>query len=162
MSRQEERGLDQAFLEEVARIMQSLDQRVNQYIARRLAEHNIHMEAALQLSSREREVFALILQGLTNKEIGAQLSISESTAKFHVRGILKKCGAKSRLDIVRERKIAPALELVANQPVLRRLQSPRISLESPKLSPDRTRQPVDAGRPSRNGAARGTAAPVIQ
>ncbi|PYU24885.1 MAG: hypothetical protein DMG30_07395 [Acidobacteria bacterium] len=160
MSRREQPGLDQSFLEAVARIMQSLDEHVNQYIARRLAEHNIHMDAALQLSHREREVFTLILQGLTNKEIGAQLRISESTAKFHVRAILRKCGAKNRVDIVREYKIAPALELVSNQRVLR-AESPRISLGSPKLGSDQTRRPVD-GRPSRTGSARGTAAPVVQ
>jgi two-component system nitrate/nitrite response regulator NarL len=110
----EERGLEQAFLEAVARTMQTLDQHVNQYIARRLAENNIRMEAALRLSPREREVFGLILQGLTNKEIAAQLNISESTAKFHVSAILKKSGARSRLDVVREHKVAPALDLVAN------------------------------------------------
>ena len=114
MSRQlEERGFDQVFLEAVARTMQTLDQHVNQYIARRLAENNIRTEAALQLSPREREVFSLILEGRTNKEIAAQLGISESTAKFHVSAILKKCGARSRLDVVREHKIAPVLQEMA-------------------------------------------------
>lgn len=110
----DERGLDQAFLEAVARTMQTLDQHVNQYIAKRLAENNIRTEAGLRLSPREREVFGLILQGLTNKEIAAQLSISESTAKFHVSAILRKSGARSRMDVVREHTVAPALELVAN------------------------------------------------
>jgi DNA-binding NarL/FixJ family response regulator len=110
----EERRVDQAFLQAVARTMQALDQHVNEYIARRLAENNIETEAALQLSPREREVFGLILRGLSNKEIAAHLSISESTAKFHVSAILKKCGARSRLDVVREHKVAPSLELVAS------------------------------------------------
>lgn len=115
MSRQaEERNLDQTFLEAVARTMQALDEHVNQYIARRLAENNIRTDAGLHLSPREREVFALVLQGLTNKEIAAQLCISESTAKFHVSAILKKCGARSRLDVVREHRVAPNLELVAS------------------------------------------------
>jgi two-component system, NarL family, nitrate/nitrite response regulator NarL len=115
MSRQiAERGLDQAFLEAVARTMQTLDQHVNEYIARRFAENNICIDVGLQLSPREREVFGLILEGRTNKEIAAQLCISESTAKFHVSAILKKCGASSRLDVVREHKIAPKLELVAS------------------------------------------------
>ena len=112
------------------------------------------------LSQRETEVLKLIAWGYTNKEIGAQLRIRESTAKFHVRAILRKCGAKNRVDIVREYKIAPALELVSNQRVLR-AESPRISLGSPKLGSDQTRRPVD-GRPSRTGSARGTAAPVVQ
>jgi two-component system, NarL family, nitrate/nitrite response regulator NarL len=110
----QDRELEQAFLEAVARTMQTLDQHVNEYIARRLAENNIRTETALQLSPREREVFGLIVQGRTNKEIAAQLSISESTAKFHVSAILRKCGARSRLDVVREHKVAPAMELVAN------------------------------------------------
>jgi RNA polymerase sigma factor (sigma-70 family) len=110
----EERESDQAFLEAVARTMQALDQHVSQYIARRLAENNIRMDAALQLSAREREVFGLILKGLTNKEIAAHLGISASTAKFHVSSVLRKCGARSRLDVVREHKIAPNLELVAS------------------------------------------------
>jgi DNA-binding NarL/FixJ family response regulator len=115
MARQlEDRGPDQAFLEAVALTMQMLDQHVNQYIARRLAENNIRTDAALQLTARERQVFGLILRGLSNKEIAAQLSISGSTAKFHVSAILKKCGARSRMDIMREHKIAPALQLVAS------------------------------------------------
>lgn len=108
----EERRLDQAFLEAVARTMQTLDHHVNDYIAKRLAENNIRTDAALRLSPRERQVFELILQGLTNKEIASHLGISESTAKFHVSAILKKCGVRSRLDVVREHKIEPALELV--------------------------------------------------
>jgi two-component system, NarL family, nitrate/nitrite response regulator NarL len=110
----EEQKLEQAFLEAVARTMQALDEHVNQYVARRLAESNIQMATALQLSPRERDVFALVVQGLTNKEIAVQLSISESTAKFHVSAILKKCGVRSRVEVVREHKIAPSLEFVAS------------------------------------------------
>lgn len=110
----EERRHDEAFLQAVARTMQALDEHVNEYIARRLGEHNIQTAAALQLSSREREVFTLIVQGLTNKEIAARLGISESTAKFHVSAILRKCGARSRLDVVREHRVGPPLELVAS------------------------------------------------
>ena len=109
----EETRSDQAFLEAVARTMQALDQHVNQYIASRLAENNIRTDAALHLSAREREVFGLILQGLTNKEIAARLCISLRTAKFHVSSILRKCGVRSRVEVLRERKIAPNLELVA-------------------------------------------------
>lgn len=109
-----QRTFEQVFLEAVARTMQALDEHVNQYIARRLADNNIRTDAALQLSPRERQVFGLVLQGLTNKEIAGNLSISESTAKFHVSAILKKCGARSRMDVLREHKIAPSLELVAS------------------------------------------------
>ena len=102
MARQlEDRGPDQAFLEAVARTMQMLDQHVSQYIARRLAENNIRTDAALQLSTREREVFGLILRGLTNKEIASQLNISEQTVKNHVHNIMRKLGARDRQAAVR-------------------------------------------------------------
>lgn len=48
----EERMADQAFLEAVARTMHALDQHLNQYIAKRLAENNIRTDSALQLSPR--------------------------------------------------------------------------------------------------------------
>jgi non-specific serine/threonine protein kinase len=49
-----------------------------------------------ELSNREREVLRLVAEGLSNKEIGKALFITEATAKFHVRSILKKLGANTR------------------------------------------------------------------
>jgi DNA-binding CsgD family transcriptional regulator len=48
------------------------------------------------LSKREAEVARLVADGLTNKEIGARLFISEHTVDSHVRGILNKLGFDSR------------------------------------------------------------------
>jgi LuxR family maltose regulon positive regulatory protein len=48
------------------------------------------------LSVREREVHALITQGLSNKAIAQKLFISEVTVKVHVRHILEKLGVRSR------------------------------------------------------------------
>jgi len=52
--------------------------------------------AAEGLTAREREVLALLAEGLANKAIAARLGISEHTAKFHVNAILAKLGAESR------------------------------------------------------------------
>jgi DNA-binding NarL/FixJ family response regulator len=52
------------------------------------------------LSTREREVFDLMRQGQTNREIASALFISESTAKVHVRHILEKLGVHSRVEAV--------------------------------------------------------------
>jgi DNA-binding NarL/FixJ family response regulator len=51
-------------------------------------------------TAREREVFALLSDGLGNKEIAQRLNISEHTIKFHIRSILGKLGASSRTEAV--------------------------------------------------------------
>ncbi len=48
------------------------------------------------LTPREREVAGLLVEGLTNREIGAALVIAESTANLHVKHILAKLGFSSR------------------------------------------------------------------
>jgi ATP/maltotriose-dependent transcriptional regulator MalT len=52
------------------------------------------------LTRREREVFALVCEGLKNREIAARLYLSEATVKLHVRRILAKIGARSRTEAV--------------------------------------------------------------
>jgi DNA-binding NarL/FixJ family response regulator len=56
------------------------------------------MEATL--TPRELEVLRLVAQGLSNKAIGAQLAIRESTVKDHVNALLDKLGAQSRTEAV--------------------------------------------------------------
>jgi DNA-binding NarL/FixJ family response regulator len=51
------------------------------------------------LGKREAEVAQLIADGLTNKEIGTRLFISERTVDSHVRSILNKLGFNSRAQI---------------------------------------------------------------
>jgi DNA-binding CsgD family transcriptional regulator len=51
------------------------------------------------LTTREREITALVAQGLTNRQIAATLHISERTAENHVRHILTKLGLATRTQI---------------------------------------------------------------
>jgi DNA-binding NarL/FixJ family response regulator len=57
------------------------------------------------LTRREREVFSLVRQGLTNRQIAKTLWISESTVKVHVHHVLQKLGARSRTEAA---ALAPA------------------------------------------------------
>ncbi len=58
-------------------------------------------EESIALTRREREVVALIGEGLTNREIAAALVISVRTAEKHVDRILRKLGVANRVQIAR-------------------------------------------------------------
>jgi formate hydrogenlyase transcriptional activator len=67
----------------------------------REAEMRSVRECYASLSHRERQVMALVLSGLLNKQIGAELGISEITVKAHRGRVMQKMGAKSVVDLVR-------------------------------------------------------------
>jgi NarL family two-component system response regulator LiaR len=52
------------------------------------------------LTSREHEVLALMVEGLSNPEIAGRLSVSRSTARAHVSNILSKLGVSNRAEAV--------------------------------------------------------------
>jgi DNA-binding NarL/FixJ family response regulator len=60
----------------------------------------LRFKNSLGLSRREQQLVGLIQQGLTNKEMANQLSLSEQTVKNHVHRMLRKVGAPDRLSIV--------------------------------------------------------------
>jgi two-component system NarL family response regulator len=65
-------------------------------IAQKLAEHVTYTE----LTERELEVLRLIGDGKSNREIGADLFITEGTVKAHVNNILSKLGVSDRTQAV--------------------------------------------------------------
>jgi len=57
-------------------------------------------EPGLDLTEREREVLALMVEGLNNTQIAGRLTVSPSTIKSHVSNILSKLGVSSRTEAV--------------------------------------------------------------
>jgi FixJ family two-component response regulator len=53
------------------------------------------------LTPREREVMAHVVTGIMNKQIAAQLGISDITVKVHRASVVRKMGAKSLAELVR-------------------------------------------------------------
>ncbi len=58
------------------------------------------MRITEDLTAREVEVLRLMARGYRNKQLAAQLNISEHTAKFHVSSVLAKLGARTRTEAV--------------------------------------------------------------
>ena len=58
-------------------------------------------ERVRTLTPREREVFALVVTGMLNKQIGGQLGTSEKTIKIHRARVMRKMRARSLAELVR-------------------------------------------------------------
>jgi DNA-binding CsgD family transcriptional regulator len=64
----------------------------------RLGGGAISVDGDAALSARELEVLRLVIEGLSNPEIGEALHISRRTARAHVSGILEKLGVSTRTE----------------------------------------------------------------
>jgi DNA-binding NarL/FixJ family response regulator len=90
------KGLLRKELLETIRAVYSGQKRVSPEIAAEIAEHATDDA----LTPREVDVLRLVAQGNANKEIGAQLSLTEETVKSHLKNILAKLGANDRTHAV--------------------------------------------------------------
>ncbi|TMK36986.1 MAG: response regulator transcription factor [Actinobacteria bacterium] len=69
-----------------------------QTMFRYLRSHRADAPRLAQLSGREREILGLLSEGLTNREIGTRLFISEKTVRNHVSGLLRKLHLRHRTE----------------------------------------------------------------
>jgi len=72
---------------------------IAQFTAKRTADQAAE-ERLAALTEREREVLALVGQGMSNDEIGAELFLSPATARTHVSHAMLKLGARDRAQLV--------------------------------------------------------------
>ena len=68
-------------------------------VVRALAAGGAAADESPALTEREREVVRLIAEGLTNREIGHTIFVSESTVKFHVRNVMRKLDVHHRAEV---------------------------------------------------------------
>lgn len=81
------------------------------YIPSMVAEHAAHADAGgghggsrsprQNLTARQRDVLALVLEGLSNREIATRFNLSEATVKAHVTAILRAYNVASRAKLIR-------------------------------------------------------------
>ncbi|GAB2671665.1 response regulator transcription factor [Gordonia jinhuaensis] len=76
-----------------------LDPRSTSALMERLRERTEHVDPLAELTRQEREVFALIGEGLTNREIGARMFLAEKTVKNYVSRILAKLDLQRRTQV---------------------------------------------------------------
>lgn len=70
--------------------------------AAKLLEAGHSVSSPVKLTRREEEVLEGVMRSLANKEIAANLNLSERTVKFHVSSLLAKFRVRGRMELVRE------------------------------------------------------------
>lgn len=83
-----------------AMLAPSVTRRLISEFAKREVESSVSVDVTHELTDREREVFALVAEGKSNKEIADELHMSTPTTKTHVSHVLMKLNARDRVQLV--------------------------------------------------------------
>ena len=75
------------------------------YLPAEVADELAHTRAATRITPRQTAVLQLIAEGLSNRDIAAQLNLTEYTVKSHVRALFHALGCKNRTACVHEAKL---------------------------------------------------------
>lgn len=76
-----------------------VDQRVIQLLADRYPQYDVRLRG--NLTSREQTVLAAVVDGLSNRKIGDQIGVSESSVKATLQQLFTKAGVRTRSQLVR-------------------------------------------------------------
>lgn len=84
-------------------LLQAVDRAVARSRSVRERDHRLELvrRRAASLTPRERQVFGLVVAGLLNKQIAANLGITEKTVKVHRGRVMQKMAVRSLADLVR-------------------------------------------------------------
>src|SRR5215813_1435592 len=113
--------------------MEELRRAVEQALARADTERLHHtrlrelQQRIARLTTREQEVFQRLINGQLNKQVGAELGITERTVKAHRASILRKVAVGSMAELVR---VATTIEFGCHPPVARPTSANGQNLES--------------------------------
>ena len=75
------------------------DEIAHQVLGAMVHDPHPEMTSMARLSDRERQISFLVARGMKNKDIAAELAISENTVKRHLQSIFSKTGARDRLEL---------------------------------------------------------------
>jgi DNA-binding NarL/FixJ family response regulator len=90
------------------------DSLFSEIVDRALKGGKIKLKEAVRMTKREREVIGLIGDGLSNKEIGQTLHVSNLTIKSHIHNIMQKLALHTRLEVANYSYSAGTLTKVIN------------------------------------------------
>ncbi len=90
------------------------DSLFSEIVDRALKGGKIKLKEAVRMTKREREVIGLIGDGLSNKEIGQSLHVSNLTIKSHIHNIMQKLALHTRLEVANYSYSAGTLTKVIN------------------------------------------------
>ncbi|MDP2013212.1 MAG: response regulator transcription factor, partial [Actinomycetota bacterium] len=76
-----------------------LDERTTTSVVERVQHKTESADPLMRLTEREKEILALIGEGLTNRQIGERLFLAEKTVKNYVSGLLSKLGMQRRTQV---------------------------------------------------------------
>ena len=90
-----------------------VDSLFSQIVDHAIREGKLKLNGAVKMTKREREVIALLGEGMSNKEIGQKMHVSTYTVKSHIHNIMEKLALHTRLEIANYSYSADTLKTIA-------------------------------------------------
>jgi len=90
-----------------------VDSLFSQIVDYSVREGKLKLNEAVKMTKREREVIALLGEGMSNKEIGQKMHVSTYTVKSHIHNIMEKLALHTRLEIANYSYSSDTLKTIA-------------------------------------------------